>query len=256
MNFVGYGYITLYTLTEMIKKTERMSRSKYILFAMLFMATLTTLPVVLDGLTSTIKLQAQSLVVDASNLYDTKTLALGSNIKNLVILIPNEAHESQNPSDTTFEDRLINQPYVPQNATVTEGTTVLWFNGDVDHDHKITLTGQGAAPGSQVFDSSVFTFNTASQSITMNDTGTFRYFEADVNQDDPDFVMDGTINVVDQSNSLTSTASTNIDTIGMLMVPSSDLATHQADLENAGFTILGTHHFNDIRGGDPQTLIV
>src|SRR5918996_2089576 len=179
MNFVGYGYITLYTLTEMIKKTERMSRSKYILFAMLFMATLTTLPVVLDGLTSTIKLEAQSLGVDASNLYDTKTLALGSNIKNLVILIPNEAHESQNPSDTTFEDRHINQPYVPQNATVTKGTTVLWFNGDVDHDHKITLTGQGAAPGSQVFDSSVFTFNTASQSITMNDTGTFRYFEAD-----------------------------------------------------------------------------
>ena len=40
------------------------------------------------------------------------------------------------------------------------------------------------------------------------------------------------------------------------MVPTGDLATHQADLENAGFTILGTHNFNDIRGGDPQTLIV
>ncbi|HZA68391.1 MAG TPA: hypothetical protein VE548_01735, partial [Nitrososphaeraceae archaeon] len=39
-------------------------------------------------------------------------------------------------------------------------------------------------------------------------------------------------------------------------VPTEDLATHQADLENTGFTILGTHNFNDIRGGDPQTLIV
>ena len=34
------------------------------------------------------------------------------------------------------------------------------------------------------------------------------------------------------------------------------MATHQADLENTGFTILGTYNFNDIRGGDPQTLIV
>ena len=133
---------------------------------------------------------------------------------------------------------------------------MVWFNGDVDHDHKITLTGQGATPGSQVFDSSIFAFNTVSQPITMNDTGSFRYFEADVNEEDPDFVMDGTINVVDQSNSVTSPARTNIDTVGTLMVPTGDLATHQADLENAGFTILGTHNFNDIRGGDPQTLIV
>lgn len=240
----------------MIKRTECMSRSKCILFTVLFTATLTTLPVILNGLTPTIKVEAQSPSEDASNVYDSKTLTLGNNIKNLVILIPNEAHESQHPGDTTAEDRHINQPYVPQNATVSKGTSVVWFNGDVDHDHKITLTGQGATPGSQVFDSSVFAFNTVSQPITMNDTGSFRYFEADVNEEDPDFVMDGTINVVDQSNSVTSPASTNIDTVGTLMVPTGDLATHQADLENAGFTILGTHNFNDIRGGDPQTLIV
>jgi plastocyanin len=112
----------------------------------LFTATLTTLPAVINGLTSTINVEAQSPSEDASNVYDSKTLTLGNNIKNLVILIPNEAHESQNPGDTTAEDRHIDQPYVPQNATVTEGTTVLWFNGDVDHDHKITLTGQGANP--------------------------------------------------------------------------------------------------------------
>lgn len=223
---------------------------------LLFTATLTILPVVLNGLTPTIKVEAQSPSEDASNVYDSKTLNLGNSIKNLAILIPNEAHESQYPGDTTAEDRHINQPYVPQNATVSKGTSVVWFNGDVDHDHKITLTGQGAIPGSQVFDSSVFEFNTVSQPITMNDTGSFRYFEADVNEEDPDFVMDGTINVVDQSNGVTFPASTNIDTVGTLMVSTGDLATHQADLENSGFTILGTHNFNDIRGGDPQTLIV
>jgi len=44
--------------------------------------------------------------------------------------------------------------------------------------------------GSEVQD---FALNTASQPITFNDTGTFNYFEADVNSDDPSFVMNGTI---------------------------------------------------------------
>lgn len=240
----------------MVKRTESRSQSKYILFVILFTATLTTLSVVLNGLTSNSKVEAQSPSVDASNVYDTKTLTLGNNIKNLVILIPNEAHESQHPGDTTFEDRHINQPYVPQNATVTRGTAIFWFNGDVDHDHKITLTGQGATSDSQIFDSDIFAFNTASQPVTMNDTGSFRYFEANVNEEDPDFVMDGTINVMDQSNSVNPTGSDNIDTVGTLMVPTEDLATYTSDLEDRGFSILSTHNFDDIRSEDQQTLMV
>ncbi len=49
---------------------------------------------------------------------------LGSNIKNLVILIPNEGHESQNIGDQSAGQRHINQPYVPQSATVPKGTTI------------------------------------------------------------------------------------------------------------------------------------
>jgi hypothetical protein len=98
----------------------------------------------------------------------------------------------------------------------------------------------------------------------MNNTGTFGYFEADVNNEDTDYVMNGTINVVDQPenpNSSTSAGNTgnqssaNIDTVGILMVPTEDLATYTSDLENGGLSVLSTHNFNDIRGGDPQTLI-
>ena len=32
----------------------------------------------------------------------------------------------------------------------------------------------------------------------MNDTGTFSYYETDVNEEDTDFVMNGTIDVIDQ----------------------------------------------------------
>jgi hypothetical protein len=55
------------------------------------------------------------------------------------------------------------------------------------------------------FESGDFAYDTASKSITFNDTGTFSYFEKDVIEDDPNFVMNGTINVVNQPSSITTT---------------------------------------------------
>jgi hypothetical protein len=224
-------------------------------------ATLITTSVILSGLSPVISVEAQSTDNDAS-------MSLGDNIKNLVILIPNEAHESQNIADSTSDQRHINQPYVPWHATVSKGTAIMWFNGDVDHDHKITLTKEDAVADSSsgnivssgsgsdnlYLDSGVFAYNTATQPVVMNDTGSFYYSESDVNNEDPGFVMNGTINVVDQPSG--STLGTNQNTVGTLMVPTEDLATYTSDLENSGFSILSTHNFNDIRGGDPQTLMV
>jgi hypothetical protein len=104
--------------------------------------------------------EAQNQGIDASNVYETKSMDLGNNIKHLVILIPNEGHESQNIGDQSSNQRLINQPYIPQSVTVPKETTIVWFNGNVDHDHKVTLTGQGS--NNMVFDSDVFAYNTAS----------------------------------------------------------------------------------------------
>jgi hypothetical protein len=156
---------------------------------------------------------------------------------------------------------LINQPYLPQNAVVNVGTTVTWFNGDVDHDHTITLSGESTNPG---FESGDFTYNTASRPITFNDTGAFDYFETDVNDNDPSFVMNGTINVIDQVNSLTDTSASgavNPDTVGIYMVPAKDLDQYISTLTSKGFTIDSTHTFEDLRGGQgdtgpEQTLIV
>jgi hypothetical protein len=97
----------------------------------------------------------------------------------------------------------------------------------------------------------------------MNDTGSFYYSESDVNNEDTDFEMNGTINVVDQPDGVsTSTTSdtaglpgTSLDTVGTLMVPTADLATYTSDLEDRGFSVLSTHNFNDFRAGDQQTLI-
>jgi hypothetical protein len=96
----------------------------------------------------------------------------------------------------------------------------------------------------------------------MNNTGSFRYYETDVNNEDTDYIMNGTINVIEQSASptiitgnSTDQLGPNIDTVGTLMVPTEDLATYTSELENGGISVLSTHNFNDIRGNDPQTLI-
>jgi len=238
--------------------------SKRILFIMLAIAAImTSMPVITNVITDTIKVEAQSSGIDASSIYETKSMDLGNNVKNLVILIPNEGHESQNIDDQSTDQRLVNQPYIPQHVTVPLGTAITWFNGDVDHDHKITLVGQGSNLNNIIFDSNDFAYNTASQPVVMNNTGSFDYYQADVNNEDTDFVMNGTINVVDKSDNhntatgiSTDQPNANINTVGTLMVPTGDLPTYTSDLESGGFSILSTYNFNDIRSGDPQTLII
>ncbi len=244
---------------------EYTENSKRILFIMLAIAAImTSMPVITNVITDTIKVEAQSPGIDASSIYETKSMDLGNNVKNLVILIPNEGHESQNIGDQSTDQRLVNQPYIPQSVTVPLGTAITWFNGDVDHDHKITLGEQGSNLNNIIFDSNDFAYNTASQPVVMNNTGSFDYYQADVNNEDTDFVMNGTINVVDKPDNPNTTTgistdqqpNANINTVGTLMVPTGDLPTYTSDLENGGFSILSTYNFNDIRSGDPQTLII
>lgn len=208
---------------------------------------------------------AQGNATTAESMFQSKSLTLPPNIKHLVILLPNEAHESQRTGDLSSDQRLINQIYVPQKAIVSPGTMVTWFNGDADHDHKITLTND-VNPENIISESDDFAFNEASNPIVLNDTGTFNYYETDVNEEDTDFVMNGTIVVVDQKNPNANTSSASNsnststlgsgDTAGVLMVPTEDIDTYVQGLESKDFTIDSTHNFNDIRAGDQQTLLV
>src|SRR4026208_20666 len=83
----------------------------------------------------------------AKDIFENKTLTLPSDVKNFVILIPNEAHESPL---LPKEQRLINQPYVPQNLIVGPQTNIIWFSGDVGHTRKVTLTDDNSK---EIFDS-------------------------------------------------------------------------------------------------------
>jgi hypothetical protein len=61
-------------------------------------------------------------------------LQIGDNVKNLVILIPNERHHGPGEDN---EARFIDQSFVPEIAVVGPGTNVFWFNGDGGHEHDI-----------------------------------------------------------------------------------------------------------------------
>lgn len=206
----------------------------------------------------------------AADLYKNKSLVLSPNIRHFVVLIPNEAHESLNQPKDQYP--LVNQAYLPQNIIVNPGIMVIWFNGDVDHDHKVSLTND-RNPDSVLFDSGTFAFNEASRPIVLNDTGTYKYYEANVNENDEDFVMRGNITVISEGSPDGSTTATNTtsmssgdnsanstgaavnngDTAGVLMVPTQDIENYVQDLKSKGSAVDSTYNFKDLRGGQKGT---
>jgi plastocyanin len=193
--------------------------------------------------------------IKASNIYQTQTIVLGKNIKNLVISIPNEGHEDPAVSEDL---RVINQPYIPENAVVNVGTTVTWLNADAGHRHSITLVDNNTK--STVFNSGRFDNFNASKPFAFNNVGAFAYTGPSYDRAVPNYKMNGTITVVNQplatSFNTTSTVASsgavrnnNIDTIATLMVPSKLLGKTISDLKNQGFTIDNQYPFTSIRGG-------
>src|SRR5919197_6330530 len=204
--------------------------------------------------------QPQQPNIKASNIYQTQTVVPGKNIKNLVILIPNEGHEDPTvPKDL----RVINQPYIPQNAVVNVGTIVTWLNADTGHRHTITLVDINTK--NIVFNTGRFDNFKASKPITFNNVGAFAYSGPSYDRAVPNYKMNGTITVVNQPlaanfNTTNATASatevgrsSNADTIVTLMVPSKLLARTISDLKKQGSTIDNQYAFTSIRGGGSAT---
>ena len=67
-------------------------------------------------------------------------------------------------------------------------------------NHKVTLND--AKTNQTVLDSGTFTFNEISEPFVVNDKNSYYYYDANVIEDDPDFVMEGTIDVINQQQPL------------------------------------------------------
>lgn len=198
--------------------------------------------------------------INAENIFNTKTMTVGNNVKNLVILIPNEGHHDEGEDN---EARFIDQHFVPENAIINTGTTVAWFNGDVGHERTVQVSDTDG--NSVMFTTGPITDMELSPTLSFNNTGVYNY----VAEGDEGVVMEGKITVVDDistsvaddANATSTSTGTAVNTVGVLMVPTQDIETYVAEIENSGLAIDSMHDFNDLRGGqkgtgDVQTLIV
>ena len=194
----------------------------------------------------------------AKDIFENKTLTLPSNVKNFVILIPNEAHESPL---LPKEQRLINQPYVPQDLVSGANTQIIWFSGDVGHIREITLIDENSK---EVYNSRL-KFNTATEPLLLNHSGKFTYFEKNANTQDPKFVMEGSITITNGDVPLNSNVNMTVsespfDTMLVLMVPTNDIKKHIMTLVDNNVNIIDIYSFKDLRetggGGANQTLLV
>jgi plastocyanin len=194
----------------------------------------------------------------STEVFNAHEMTLGNNINNLVILIPNEGHHG--PQED--EDRFLDQPFIPQNAVVNTGTNIVWFNGDVGHDHNLVITDNST--GESVQETGIFP-EFEVRNVSLNGTGNYHY--TDTEDYEEGFVMSGNIQVVDNTQGSSSPSGLlgntqgSANTVGILMVPTQDIQTYTTDLESRGFDIDSTHNFKDLRGGqggtgDEQTLIV
>jgi len=179
----------------------------------------------------------------AQDIYQNKIMSFGTNVKNIVLLIPNEGHESPTLPQ---EQRLINQPYMPANIIVGPNTQIAWINGDVGHKHSITLVDKNSQ---QVYSSGKFDFNSITNPLILNDSGKYIYSESNVNKDDPKFIMEGTILVqkdLSKTNQLP-------ESVGLLMVPAKDLNKHVSELTGNGIEVIDKYTFKDLQGGQKGT---
>ena len=213
--------------------------------------------------------------INATSLYNTHNMILGNNVKNLVILVPNEAHEPY----SLKEQQLINQAFIPQNVRMNVGTTIVFFNADVGHDHREVIT-KGLA-GSRVFDTRIFSYDVddddeddkipnSSRNYTFNEIGDFSYYDTVFGKK----VMNGTIEVVSNpltqatiatimnnnaDNSLTSYyPQYDFDTVGAFVVPTEMLNKYTRMFENQDLQIYDIHNFTNLMDNDDakQSLIV
>jgi len=198
--------------------------------------------------------------IDAENIFNTKTMTLGNNVKNLVILIPNEGHHAAGEDN---EARFLDQHFVPENAVVNTGTTVQWFNGDAGHERTIDVKDTDGS--TSIFNTGEIVDSQASNPFTFSNPGVYNY-EA---EGDPGVTMTGTVTVgniqspvtTSSSSASTNSNSSSIDTVGILMVPTQDIDDYINQITSAGITVDNTYDFKDLRGGqegtgDTQTLIV
>jgi hypothetical protein len=197
---------------------------------------------------STIVEQQDRIFSDAADIYSDKKMTVPPGVKYLVVLIPNEGHESENQPKNQLP--LTNQPYLPQNAVIGKDTKIIWLNADVGHRHKISINDSSSQ---KIFESEFFNYNKASNPVRLNKTGTYLYWESNVSKEVPDFVMTGTITVTSQNQNVLAESQNKQEIVGTFMIPAMFLDKYRSEFIKMGFTVDSDFSYKDLRGGQKGT---
>jgi hypothetical protein len=98
---------------------------RYNLTSLLCSVSVAIVYMLLVSSSSTITTLPTVFATTAESMFQSKSLTLPPNIKHLVILLPNEAHESQQAGDLSSDQRLINQISLKKQLSVP----VQWLHG-------------------------------------------------------------------------------------------------------------------------------
>jgi plastocyanin len=124
-------------------------------------------------------------------------------------LIRNEGHHKPGEGD---DSRLIDQSFVPSSATISKGTNVTWSNGDVGHEHSITLD-YDKNHQNPIGNDTAFDYD-ESFGHQINSVGGFTYKDSE--NSEGNFEMTGKLKVVDLPSAGNAV---NSDLVGSFIIP-------------------------------------
>ena len=174
--------------------------------------------------------------LNAADIAQTNSMKLDSDIKNLVILMPDK--------------RLITQGFLPLDATIVEGTKVIWSNADKMNPHGISLAQD--SDDQVLLSNGTIPFKNATQ-YTFDTVGTYTF--SDPMNTDP-AAPKGKINVIAPSNAPDnlSTNSTQA-TAGLFVVQAEDKPYFDQHFSTLGYHVEDTYMIPGPDGNDIQVYV-
>lgn len=172
-------------------------------------------------------------------------------MKNFFIIIPNEAHHS----DEDAEVKLVTQPFLPENLVINKGTSVTWFNADHNHEHHIEVNSAKNIDN-VIFESETFDSEDASTAFTFSDEGLYSY--QDPTKWEGDYVMRGTIEVISlntEKQEQTSNNNEQSNSLGTFIVPLDEKEKFLSEFQKNDLQIKNEYIFEDLGGNDKHILL-
>ena len=173
---------------------------------------------------------------NAGDIAQTNSLNLDSDVKNLVILIPDK--------------RLVTQNFLPLDATIVEGTKVIWTNADEGDIHGISLQDNDM---DVLLTNATIPYKNGTE-YTFDTQGTFTFY--DPTDTDPTTNVTGTINVIapaDAPDNLSTNATQA--TAGLFVVQAEDKAYFDQHFNTLEYHVEDSHMIPGPDGNDIQVYV-